>query len=204
MQLAVSRVALEFLLTVSALEMATFEPIPYTYIPTAPRSKSRAARSKITSKQFSVGKNLRIEPRSVALNVLQPSTGAMARAAADDDADGRARIRGMSAIVCATATVTNPWGLWSGAGAVYNGNGVESDDDYFPTIEELLFTKLWKEGFVTEDGSRDNTDQGVEEVASEERSGSVDHSRSASGDGSGGSRGERVHYPPSWIRTPLF
>ena len=138
-----SRVALEFLLIVSALEMATFEPIPYIYIPTAPRSKSRAARSRITSKQFSVlGKNLCIEPRSVALDVLQPLTGAIARAAADDYEDGKARIRGMSTIAYATATITNLCEFRLGASAIYNCNGIESNDDYFPIIEELLSTKL--------------------------------------------------------------
>jgi hypothetical protein len=72
--------------------------------------------------------------------------GATAGAAAGDDADGRARIRGMFAIACTTATVTNAWGFWSDAVAVNNGNGVESDNDYLPTIEELLFDQTVEGG----------------------------------------------------------
>ena len=50
-------------------------------------------------------------------------------------------------------------------GTSYGG----SDDDDFPTIEEILCTTLQKQGFTTEDQGPDNTVLGVKEVASEER-----------------------------------
>ena len=51
-----------------------------------------------------------------------------------------------------------------------------------------------------EDSSLDHRVRGVEEGALEERAGSIDRSRSASGDSSGGSRGECALYPPLWNR----
>jgi hypothetical protein len=73
-----------------------------------------------------------------------------------------------------------------------------SDDEDLLTIEDILYTALQKKGFTTADPEPDNTVLGVEEVASEERGGFIDHSRSASGDNSGGSPGERAHHPLSW------
>lgn len=69
-------------------------------------------------------------------------------------------------------------GIWPGTGTVYGGsdkaNNDENDDDRdLPTIEELLFTKLKAQGFTTGARGPDKTG-GVEEVAADERSGSVD------------------------------
>jgi hypothetical protein len=51
-----------------ALEMATFNPISYTYVLTAPRSKIVAARRKPALKQSSIlGKNQRTKPSGAAL-----------------------------------------------------------------------------------------------------------------------------------------
>ncbi|KAI9782621.1 MAG: hypothetical protein M1839_004867 [Geoglossum umbratile] len=107
--------------------MATFDPIPYTYVPTAPRFKSIKAPYNQTS-------------------------------------------------------------------TIYSGNHKEEeedeeddDDDDLPTIEDLLYTTLKKEGFVTEDSSLDHRVRGVGEVAVEERSGFTDHNRSALGGDSGSS-----------------
>jgi hypothetical protein len=44
----------------------------------------------------------------------------------------------------------------------------------------------------------DHTAFGVEEVASEERGGSIDYGKSASSDNSSGSPSERAHLPLSW------
>ncbi|KAG4428111.1 hypothetical protein IFR05_016405, partial [Cadophora sp. M221] len=76
-----------------------------------------------------------------------------------------------------------------GTGTVYGrsdkANDDENDDDRDrPIIEELLLTKLQEQGFTTEDRGPDKTG-GVEEVASGERGGSVDQSRSAQSDNSG-------------------
>jgi hypothetical protein len=89
-------------------------------------------------------------------------------------------------------------GISPGTGTVYGrsdkANDDENDDDRdLPTIEELLLTKLQEQGFTTEDRGPDKTG-GVEGVASEERGGSVDQSRSAQSDDSGGSPGKRAHY----------
>jgi hypothetical protein len=73
-----------------------------------------------------------------------------------------------------------------------------SDDDDFPTIEEILCTTLQRKGFRTEDRGLDNAVLGVEEVALGERGDFIANSRSASGDNSGGSPGECAHHPLSW------
>jgi hypothetical protein len=39
----------------------------------------------------------------------------------------------------------------AGTGTVYNCNDAENDDDYIPTIEEILLTRLQKECYATED-----------------------------------------------------
>jgi hypothetical protein len=87
-------------------------------------------------------------------------------------------------------------------GTVFGGNGKEKDDDDYnlPTIEELLYTTLQKKGFAMEDPSPDSTVQGVEEVALDERGGSINHSRSTPGDSSGNSQGERACYLLLWNR----
>jgi hypothetical protein len=77
-------------------------------------------------------------------------------------------------------------------------------DDGLSTIEEILYTKLQKEDFATEDLRPDNTAIGVEEVAAEEKGGFIDYSGLASGDNSGGGRGERAHRPLSWKIDDCF
>jgi hypothetical protein len=52
--------------------------------------------------------------------------------------------------------------------------------------------------FTAADPNLDNTALGVEEVASEERGGFIDHGRATSGDNSSGSPGERAHHHLSW------
>ena len=75
---------------------------------------------------------------------------------------------------------------------IYGNNDKEKkdDDDNLPTIEDLLYTTLKKEGFAMEDSGLSHR---VEEGA-----GSIDYSRSASGDSSSGSQGECALYPPLW------
>ena len=90
-------------------------------------------------------------------------------------------------------------GIWPGPGTVYGHSDKANDDENddrdgdgdrdLPTIEELLFTKLQAQGFTTGHRGQDKTG-GVEEVAADERGGSVDQSRSAQSDNSGGSPGE--------------
>jgi len=75
-------------------------------------------------------------------------------------------------------------------GTFYSGS---DDDDYdFSTVEEILHTTLQKKGCTTEDPNLEITVREVEEVVLEERRGPIGHSRSTSGDDSGGSPGERV------------
>jgi hypothetical protein len=83
--------------------------------------------------------------------------------------------------------------ILSETGTFYGGGSY--DDNNLPTIEEILYTTLQKKGFTTEDSSPENTVEGVKEVALKERDGFIGHSRLASGDDSGGSPGERAHYP---------
>jgi hypothetical protein len=73
--------------------------------------------------------------------------------------------------------------------------------NYFPTVEEILYATLRKDGLATEDSSPDYTAQGIDEVALEETGVSADHSRSKSDDGSGASRSEHAH--PSIIELKL-
>ena len=100
-------------------------------------------------------------------------------------------------------------GIWLGTGTVFGGsdkaNNDETDDDRdLPTIEELLFTNLQAQGFTTGGRGPDQTSR-VEEVAADERGGSIDQSRSAQSDNSGGSPGEpRPLHPPLWKWTANF
>ncbi|KAL5312933.1 hypothetical protein ACEPPN_019359 [Leptodophora sp. 'Broadleaf-Isolate-01'] len=149
--------------------MATFAFKPqYTYKPTPPRSKSTATRRKPAPEQISILNKLQhIMSSGASLSTPRPA----AAAAADDDGDYRPGIRGTGTIY----------------GRSDKANDDENDDDRdFPIIEELLLTKLQEQGFTTEDRGPDRTG-GVEGVASEERGGSVDQSRSAQSDDSGGS-----------------
>jgi hypothetical protein len=68
------------------LEMATFDPIPYTYVPTALRFKSTKAPYNRTPKQVSVlDKIQRIKASSAALGTPQPPA---AVAAVNESNDG--------------------------------------------------------------------------------------------------------------------
>ena len=73
---------------------------------------------------------------------------------------------------------------------VYDDNDKEKEDDDndLPTIKDLLYTTLKKEGFATENSGLGHR--------VEERADSIDHSRSVSGDSLSGSRGEYALYPP--------
>lgn len=140
--------------------MATFAK-PYIYVPTPPRLKSTAARRRPALEQVSILDKLQhIKSNSTLLNTSQPVVSA-----ADSGRGCRPGIRGTSTIC--------------------GGSDKENDDDRgLPTIEELLYTKLQEQGFTTEDQGPDKTD-GVKEVASEERGGSVDQSSSAQSDNLG-------------------
>jgi hypothetical protein len=71
------------------LEMATFAFKPYTYVPTAPRSKSTGTRRKPAPKQVSIFDKLQhIKPNNAALSTPRP-------AAANDNRGDRPGIRGM-------------------------------------------------------------------------------------------------------------
>jgi hypothetical protein len=88
----------------------------------------------------------------------------------------------------AVAAVTNLYEVRGEAGT-NNGDSdsdSESDDD-LPTIEQLLYIKLCKEGFVTEDPSQEHT---VGEVGGFEENSSVGGCGSAPGENSGMSRSE--------------
>lgn len=38
-----------------------------------------------------------------------------------------------------------------------DNNKENNDNDYFPTVEEILYTALYKESFATEDSKLDHT-----------------------------------------------
>ncbi|KAG9243675.1 hypothetical protein BJ878DRAFT_108243 [Calycina marina] len=146
-----------------ALQMATLAFKPYTYKPTPARSKSAATRHKPAPEQVSI------------LNKLQHimSSGASLSAPRAAATDG-----GYSPEIRRTGTVH---------GGSDKANNNETDDDRdLPTIEELLLTKLQAQGFITGVRGLDKTG-GVEDTAADERGGSVDQSRSAQSDDSGGS-----------------
>jgi hypothetical protein len=43
-------------------------------------------------------------------------------------------------------------------GIIYSDNNKENNsNDYFPTVEEILYSALHKEGFATEDSKLDHT-----------------------------------------------
>merc|ERR1712225_114794 len=98
-----------------------------------------------------------------------------------------------------------------GPGTVYGHSDKANDDEnddrdgdgdrVLPTIEELLFTKLQAQGFTTGHRGQDKTG-GVEEVAADERGGSVDQSRSAQSDNSGGSPEDAIVLSDGDSRAP--
>merc|ERR1711964_645025 len=148
--------------------MVVFVETEYIYKPTPSRSKNTTTRRKPGPEQLSTLNKLQhIKSSGASLSTPRPA----AAAAADDDESYSPGIQG--------------------TGTVYGGsdkaNNDETDNDRdLPTIEELLFTKLQAQGFTTGDQDPDKTG-GVEDVAADERGGSVDQSRSAQSDNSGGS-----------------
>ncbi|KAH8588051.1 hypothetical protein B0O99DRAFT_377937 [Bisporella sp. PMI_857] len=70
-----------------------------------------------------------------------------------------------------------------------------TSDENEPHIEELLYSRLQKEKFIAKDSGPKETLRRVEESASEGREDFIDHSRSASGDNSGGDPGELAYRP---------
>ncbi|KAH0535945.1 hypothetical protein FGG08_007156 [Glutinoglossum americanum] len=145
--------------------MATFVPISYTYVPTAPRSKSATARRKPALKPVSIfDKIQRIKPSGAALSTPRPAAAATA---ADDNGGDKLGIRKTST-------------------GYYNN---ENDDDCdLPPIEQLLYTTLQKEGFAAEDKSPNSTACGVKDVTVEERG----SNGSVAGDNSGGGLGDPI------------
>lgn len=90
-------------------------------------------------------------------------------------------------------------------GNIYSDTDKENnnnDNDYFPTVEEILYAVLDKEGFAIEDSSPDHTARGIDKVAPEETGASADHSRSESDNGSGTSK--HAHYPSIIELKPPF
>lgn len=74
---------------------------------------------------------------------------------------------------------------------MYDSNDNDDDCD-LPSIEQLLYTTLQKEGFATEDQRPKNSAFVVGDAGSLD-----DDNGSALGDNSGGSLGEHVHCPLS-------
>ncbi|KAH7336556.1 hypothetical protein BKA65DRAFT_506698 [Rhexocercosporidium sp. MPI-PUGE-AT-0058] len=140
--------------------MATFAPISYTYVPTALRSKRATARHIPAPKQFNILDKLQqIKPRSTSISTARPA----APGRADD-------IKGDKL----------------GTREIDTFNDCDDDCD-LPSIEQLLYTTLRKEGFAIEDQRSNNTTFGVRDATAEERSGSHDNNnKSAPGDNSGG------------------
>ncbi|KAH0538364.1 hypothetical protein FGG08_005059 [Glutinoglossum americanum] len=150
------------------LEMAAFDPIPYTYVPTAPRFKSTKAPYNRTPKQVSILDKIQcIKASGLALGMPQPPAAVVAVNDSRNDGPG----------IRKTSTI-------------YGGNdkeeGREEEGD-LPTIEDLLYTTLKKEGFATEDSNLDHRVRGIGEVSVKERGSFADHNRSALGEDSGGS-----------------
>jgi hypothetical protein len=101
----------------------------------------------------------------------------------------------------AIATITNSREIFVEIGTICGSTDIDNDDDYFPTIEELLSTKLYKEGFAAKGQSLDHIVRGSEGGALDKGGGvgsSIDHhSKLASCDNLGKSQGRHAHYPPS-------
>jgi hypothetical protein len=85
-----------------------------------------------------------------------------------------------------------------------NHDEINDDSRDLPTVEKLLLAKLQEQGFAAPDPNPGHKERGVEESAVDERGGAIDHHGSALGDNSGGSLGERAHYPLSWKWTASF
>jgi hypothetical protein len=144
--------------------MATFAFKPYTYVLTAPRSKSATSRRKPASKLISIFDKLqRIKPSSAELSTPRS-------AVADDCGSDELGIREN--------------------GMVTNDN--ENDDCDLPSIEQLLYTTLQKESFAAEDQPSNYTAFEVGDRTTNERGGSLDGNGSAPGGNPSGSPGDPI------------
>lgn len=77
-------------------------------------------------------------------------------------------------------------------------------DDYFPIVEEILYTALHKENFAMKDPSLDHTARGIDEVAPEVTGASADHGKSKPDDGLGTSRSKCAYCPSIIELRPPF
>jgi len=153
-----------------------FDPISYTYVPTAPRPKKRTTthRKPYPKPPGVYDRNQSSKPNEGALGITHLSSAA----AAHDLGSDRARVQAEIDAVC---------------DGISNDRNDNNDDDYdFPRIEEILGTVLREQGFPAEDYSTDNTNGGFKKVALGERGGSIDYSRSAPSDGSGKSQDNSI------------
>ncbi|PQE05342.1 hypothetical protein CJF31_00008872 [Rutstroemia sp. NJR-2017a BVV2] len=124
------------------VRMATFDPIPYHYVPTVPRYKRATTQHVPAQKQSSIPGNIQCIKPNDAL--------AVAVVSADEDPGYRSEIRG-------TATV-------------YSDNNRENNKEdnknrELPTAEELQYTALRTKDIVPEDLSPDNTTRGDKDIA---------------------------------------
>ncbi|PQE24897.1 hypothetical protein CJF32_00007237 [Rutstroemia sp. NJR-2017a WRK4] len=138
--------------------MATFDPIFYSYVPTAPRCKSATAQHVPAQhvpaqKQSSIPDKIQcVKPNDTLFDNIRQV--AVAAVSADDDPGYRPEIRGTT--------------------TVYSGNNNENnkEDDKnreLPTTEELQYTALRTKDIVPEDSSPDNTTRGDEDIALSKR-----------------------------------
>ncbi|KAF7865662.1 hypothetical protein EAF04_005828 [Stromatinia cepivora] len=124
--------------------MATFDPIFYSYVPTAPRCKSATAQ-----KQSSIPDKIQcVKPNDTIFDDIRQV--AVAVVSADDDPGYRSEIRGTT--------------------TVYSDNNNENNKEdnkncELPTTEELQYTALRTKDIVPEDSSPDNTTRGDEDIA---------------------------------------
>ncbi|CAG8982703.1 hypothetical protein HYALB_00000984 [Hymenoscyphus albidus] len=155
--------------------MAIFAPILYSYVPTARRrSKRTSPRCEPAPKLSGILNKF----QHVRSNSTLPSTPRLVA----DNGCNKPGIQGTDTIHRDSHNKNN--------------NEAEAEDDNdsdFSTIEELLLTKPQEQGFTKENRGLDNTG-GVEEVALEGRTGSVDYSGLALGYNSSGSPGNSTIY----------
>ncbi|KFZ18279.1 hypothetical protein V501_01302 [Pseudogymnoascus sp. VKM F-4519 (FW-2642)] len=157
-----------FQIDFDALNMATFAPIPYKYVPTASRPRGAKSRRKPILEQSSIlNDHSPAKQMGVALDAPWPAVGA----AADENGSGMPGDQVESSIA-------------------YFGNSGDYDDDYFPTIEELLHTKLQKAGFGVGEPGKEHIRGAVEECLGEVRS--IDQSTSALRVSSSGDQGNPI------------
>lgn len=149
--------------------MATLAFKPYTYKLTPTRSKSIATRPKPALEQVGILNKLQ--------HIMSSDVSFSAPRAVADGGGYRLGIRGTDTTY--------------GGSDKANNNEIDDDRD-LPTVEELLFTNLQAQGFTTRDRGPDKK-SGVKEAAVDKRGGSVDQSRSAQSDDSGGSPDDPIN-----------